>query len=193
MPTNELTTYEDRSRIQRNEAIHEGASRIRDLQTKIDDAKDEISNGLITAVNSMRAQGLELLRMADREQLPFSFFTSMAGELPFDFETAKHRISIAKKLTKPVRTVEEAREVYRSALEQMNLLHLETGEASRGIAHDPFSMALNSFVLIKQKFLKALMVTPIEQCAPDRLKTIVVETQWAKDLNEQARAALGNP
>ena len=185
-----LTTYEDKAAIQRREAITEGVSKITELQLKIDDARDDIQSGFVSVVNAMRSQGLELMRMADREQIAFSFFNGL-GQMPFDFETAKNRISLAKKLPKPVKTFEEAREVYRSVFEQMNLLEVDaTADGNRGVSHDPFLMALNAFVIIKQKFQKALSATPIEQCPRDMLKTLVADTQWAVEINQQARDAL---
>lgn len=188
---NELTTYDERSQVQRREAISAGAQRITELQRKIDEIKREVEGAFVTVVNAMREQGVELMRMADREQLTFGFFAQIEGELPFDYETAKKRVSLAKMLPKPIKTLNEAREVYTNVLYQAELLEEKRGEANRGVSHDPFSIALNSFVLIKQKFMKAMMVMPLENCAKDRLKTIVAETQWARDLNEQARAALG--
>jgi hypothetical protein len=187
---NELATYEERIVGQKMDSLSAGADRICKLQDKIDDARDDIESGFVVVVNSMRAQGLELLRMSDREQITFRFFSPLKDAMPFDFETAKSRIALAKKLEKPVKTFDEAREVYRSVLEQMNLLQIDHIEGNRGVAHDPFSIALNSFVLLKQKFQKAMTLTPLDKCGQDRLKSIVADTQWAVELNAQARAEL---
>jgi hypothetical protein len=188
---NEIATYEDRSTAQRKDAIAAGVSRIVALQQKIDDSKDDVETAFVSVVNAMRAQGMELIRMADREQVSFSFFNTLT-DMPFDFDTAKSRVSLCKKMPKAVKTFEEARDVYRSVLEQMNLLQVEevAGGGNHGISHDAFGLALNSFVLIKQKFQKAIMLMPIEKCAPDLLKTIVADTQWAVEINAQARLAL---
>jgi len=188
---NTLTTYEESSKIQRGEATAAGVERIVQLQQKIDDSKGDIEASFVAVGNAMRAQGLELLRMADREQITFRFFTSLR-DMPFDYETAKQRVSLASKMPKPATTFEGFREVYRSVLEQMNLLQVEESTGgNRGVAHDPFSIALNSFVLIKQKFQKAFVLTPMEKCSPDLLKTIVADTQWAVEINAAARNALG--
>jgi hypothetical protein len=188
---NEIATYEDRSTAQRKDAIAAGVSRIVALQQKIDDSKDDVETAFVSVVNAMRAQGMELIRMADREQVSFSFFNTLT-DMPFDFDTAKSRVSLCKKMPKAVKTFEEARDVYRSVLEQMNLLQVEevAGGGNHGVSHDAFGLALNSFVLIKQKFQKAIMLMPIEKCAPDLLKTIVADTQWAVEINAQARLAL---
>lgn len=187
---NELATYEERITGQKSDALAAGVGRICKLQEKIDDARDDMEANFLAAANAMRAQGLELLRMSDREQVTFGFFKLLQETLPFDFETAKQRVALAKRMETPAKTFDEAREVYRSVLEQMNLLKIEPGESNRGVAHDPFSIALNSFVLLKQKFQKAMAMTPLEACGTDRLKSIVADTQWAVELNAQARAAL---
>lgn len=58
------------------------------------------------------------------------------------------------------------------------------------LAHDPFLIALNSLVLLKQKFQKAILLTPLGECCQDRLKSIMDDTQWLAELRERTSRLL---
>lgn len=187
------TSSEDRRLVQWKQSVNVCVKRIKQLQDGIDRSKTGIESSMVALVNALREQGLLLQEITGHQAIAerdAEVWERVQGELPFDLIAAKKRMALARKLPEPVKTFEDARVVYRSVCEQVELLRVTEGEGNPGKVQDQFTHCLNTFSLLKQKWQKVLVAYPLEQSSPQRMKTFLADTEWIVEARAAAQRML---
>lgn len=129
----------------------------------------------IVAINKIRDVGLSLQQASGRELITLEFFNHVSKRLPKDlnFTQAKVCISVARKLEKPVETIEECRSIKQTMFEcLLELPQPKRLEEQTARESNPWSNFVASFTSIEQIF-SALEYKPMSEWGKDKLLKFV--------------------
>jgi hypothetical protein len=145
----------------------------------------------IVAINKIRDCGLKLQEASDREHFSFTFFTRVQDQLPMGFAEAKFAVNLARKLDKPVTTLDEARQARRVLFEALGAATApkRIGEQSAHEEENPWSIFINTAATFTSLFEK-LDDEPMEKWKRDKLKKFVQTTKPIVEKHEAAVALL---
>lgn len=155
--------------------------------------KGATETAFVGLINAMRGQGIALQEICRHDQITFKFLQPIQERLPFNFDSARDLVALARKLPQEVTTIEEARQVIRSVLEEAELLKVEEGGGTEGLATDKATKFLATIQCVKQDWQKVERVAPMDKWSPARLHDFMDATLWLQETRERAKKILGEP
>jgi hypothetical protein len=159
---------------------------------KFDVAANGIKTNAIDAANLARELGIHLQTLAGREILSdkqgkFLWDEHFAKHLPFSYDNANMFVSVARKMTAPAKTLNEAVQFVQQALIADNLLQLpERAESQSRSAISVMEKFLAQMTLVHQPFKKILAQKPMETWDKTALNKFLSETEWIAEERERA-------
>lgn len=151
-------------------------------------ATGQIVKSEIIGVNSSREIGIYLQEWCGREKMPLVFWKFNCEKiLPFDFEAANFFMSVARRLDRKAKTLDDVREFAQMVMVSFGQDELpqRAGQQSRSLI-PPMQVLACQFINLQKPYQKILQNNPLENWEPDDLRLLISETQWLVD--ERAKA-----
>lgn len=186
--TDSAATYLERGAKQTKQMMEGEDAQIAKSYAQFEAAIKQSQSSIINSANLAREIGIHLQTKCGHEQVGFDFWQKYCeGKQPFDFEAAKMFVSVANKMEKPAKTINEAVQYVQLALVAGGLLELpEREEAQKRASVSLFEKWLGEIVKIRQPFGKLTKDWPMDSWNKTALDKFLSETEWL--VEERARA-----
>ena len=188
------TTYEEHALILHKQATAEEFKQVAKDFKAAKAATEKMETDCIAAANACRAVGIRLQTLCGHEQIDIEFWqkNDCGKKLPFDFNSARIFISIARKMPKPAKSLAEAAPLTQLMFQSANLIELAHREESqRALTVSILQKFFAEITTVRQPFEKALREQPMEKWKPSQIDSFLSETEWLSVAREKAMKVRG--
>lgn len=188
-PTAPTPSYIERAGALKTAAAPVEFGTMAKVYEQFDTAAKGIESNSISASNLARKLGIHLQALCGHEQIKFSYWQSHCeGKLPFNYESAKLFVAVARKMPRDAQTIAEAVHFVQMVLVADQSLELpQRTERQLASPISPIQRFLAEMTLIRQPFQKSIRALPMEQWEPAALDTFLTETEWLSTEREKAQ------
>lgn len=182
-----VAEYGDRSVAMTKEASAENLQKISELWDKFVPSLQVQEKSTVQNANLAREIGIHLMTLCGHDVMKQSFWVlNCQGKVPFDFETAKVFMGVARRLAKKAKTISDAAPFVQMILFAGGNLELpERTEPQMASSMPLIEVCLSKIDELREKFGKAFRDRPLDTWTVPAMDRYLSDTRWIQEDREK--------